>query len=94
MSGQELTSTLPFFLVFLSQRSVNSVVRTLEHNITHDFEMTVIFKTFVIVFNMVKNFKVFSYHLMTKTALRAPLFKEKLQKPKSNGYDNHTACIH
>ena len=34
---------LAVFLVFLSQRSVNSVVLTLEHNITHDYKMAVIF---------------------------------------------------
>ena len=37
-----------FFLVFLSQRSVNSVVLTLEPNITHDFEIAGTFKIFVI----------------------------------------------
>ena len=37
-----------FFLAFLSQRSVNSVVWTLERNITHDFKMARIYKIFVI----------------------------------------------
>ena len=37
-----------FFLAFLFQRSVNSVVRTLEHNFTRNFEMAGICKIFVI----------------------------------------------
>ena len=46
MRGPKLTSTLSFFLVFLLQRSVNSVVMTLERErkITHDFEMVGISK--------------------------------------------------
>ena len=38
----------------------------------------------------VKNVKLFSHHSMIKTALRAPFFMPKLQKPVSNGYVNHT----
>ena len=92
MRGQKLTSTLPFFLVFLSQSSINSEVLTLEHNLTHDFEMGNGGNSQNICdfLSYVKNVKVFSYYLMKKTALRAPFFMAKLQKPESNGYDNHT----
>ena len=34
--------------------------------------------------------KVFSHHLMIKTAVTAPFLLAKLQKPESNGYVNHT----
>ena len=62
-----------------------------EHNLTHDFEMREFFKIFAIFFKLGKeNVKVFSYHLMRRTALRAPFFMAKLQKPESNGYANHT----
>ena len=45
------------------------------------------------VLSYVKNVKVFSHHFMIKTVLRAPFFMAILQKPESNGYDNHTVVL-
>ena len=80
------------FLFFYAQRSVNSVVLTLERNITHDFELAGMFPNICNFSSYVKNVKLFSLHSMTKTALRAPFFMAKLQKLESNGYVNHTVA--
>ena len=54
--------------------------------------MAGIFKIFIIFLSYVKNVKVFSYHLMIKTALWAPFFIANFPKPEPNGYVSHTVA--